>query len=114
MLRISGPSKGSTSWYILKGKDGFLDTEVRDGFSAQSHFGEFFPEHDLSGDSRHGDVAYLGDEGHGAACSRIGFKDVDGVLVDGVLDVHQADDAQFDSDLAVVLVDSVDVFWARG
>ena len=47
---------------------------------------------------------------HGATGTGVRFKDVDRVLADRVLDVHQADDAQLDSDLAVVLIDRVDVF----
>ncbi len=51
--------------------------------------GERLAGHDFSGDAGDGEPDHFGDEGHGAGGARIDLEDVDVVVLDGELDVHQ-------------------------
>jgi hypothetical protein len=56
--------------------------------------GELLPSHDLRGDPGDGEADHLGDEGHRARGARVDLENVDVVVLDGELDVHQPDHVQ--------------------
>ncbi len=62
--------------------------------------GELLAGHDAGGDLGDGHADHLGDEGHGARGARIHFEDVDYIILDGELHIHQADDVQRQRQLA--------------
>ncbi len=104
-----GPSTGSTSGNMLKGNTASLTPKCGILPLLEVQLRELLAQHALRGDPGHRDVADLRDQRHGARGPRIGLQDVDRVLADGVLDVHQPDHLQLHGDLAGVLVDRVDV-----
>ncbi len=99
-----------------EGEDGFLDAEpggVRVGQrqrvgerqgavgadalrigGAGGEGGEGLSGHQTGGDGGDGTIGGLGDEGHGAGGAGVHFQDVDRAVLDGELDVHQADDVE--------------------
>ena len=66
---------------------------VGDGV-VQVEVSQFFAGHDAGADFGDGYTGGLGDERHGAGGAGVDFEDVDEVVLDGVLDVHQADDVE--------------------
>ena len=93
----------------IEGEDGFLDAEMMEGFTFQIEVRDLLSQHDLGGNPGHGNVADLGNQRNGARCARIGFQDIDHIVGDGILHIHQADDIQFVGDLARILVNGLDV-----
>ena len=71
--------------------------------------GEFLPQHDLSGNTCHGNVADFGYEGHGSGCPWVGFQYVDHIVCNGILDIHETHDIKFHSDLLRVVADGIDM-----
>ncbi len=53
-----------------------------------------FAHHNTGGDARERDADGLGDERHRARCAGIYLQQVDHVVLDGELDVHEADDIE--------------------
>ena len=107
--RISGPSSGSTSGNMLNGKTASLTPKCGNLRCLQVQLRQLLAQHALDGQPGHLDVADLRDQRHGPRRPRVGFEDVDDVLADGVLDVHQPDDVQLHRDSPGVLADRVDV-----
>ena len=59
-----------------------------------------------------GDVADLGNQRHGARSAGIGFQNINHIVGDGVLDIHQSDDAQFHGDSLGVFFNRIDMCFA--
>ena len=51
---------------------------------------ELLPGHDFRGELGERDADGLADEGHGAGGARVDLEDVNDLVLDGELDVHQA------------------------
>ncbi|OPY04451.1 MAG: hypothetical protein A4E66_02588 [Syntrophus sp. PtaB.Bin001] len=82
---------------------------MRDCPGGKIQLRKLLSEHDLGGDPGHGDVADLGDQGYCPRGPRIGFQYVDDIVGDGVLDVHKADNLEFDGDGLCVFIDRFQV-----
>ena len=76
------PIIGTTPDMIDMAELAILQIEIR----------ELLAGHQPCGDPGHRHADHLGDERHGARCPRIDFEHVDRAVLDGVLNVHQADD----------------------
>ena len=88
-------------------EDRLLDAEMRDGAAADPQIGQLLAQHDLRRDAGHGDVAHFRNQRDGPGSPGIGLEDVDHIAGDGVLDVHQTDDAEFHRDAPGIVVDRV-------
>ena len=93
---ISGPSRVSTPGNLTKGKTDSL-TEMCLGTMSlvNAEFLQGLAGHHPGGDLGQGPPGGLGNEGDGAAGPGVDLEQVDGVVLDRELDVHQADDLQF-------------------
>ena len=60
----------------------------------QAEGGKRLAGHDAGGDRRHRQADHLGDEGDGARGPGIDLEDMDLAILDGILDIHQADDIE--------------------
>jgi len=70
---------------------------------------EFLAQHNLRGQPRHRDIANLGNQRHGSRRAGIGLQNIDDVIGNGVLNVHQADDAELHGNFLCVFINGVDV-----
>ncbi len=68
---------------------------MRDLLQLQIHIRQLLAHHQLSGNACHRDTTHLADQRHRATRAWIGLKHIDGVIIDGVLHVHQADNVKF-------------------
>ena len=80
-------------------------------FVFEVHVFQFLSEHELCGDTGHLHACYLGDKGHGPACPRVCFEDIDLVVGNGVLDVHKPDDLQFLGQFLREFVDRINMLF---
>jgi hypothetical protein len=71
-----------------------LDCHVLKSGLGESEGNQWLAGHDTRCDLRHGHRRRLRDEGHGPAGPRIDLEHVDMLALDGILHVHQADDAE--------------------
>ena len=77
-------------------EDGFFYAEAGwHGFFGEAEVDELFADHDLGGELGEGNADGLGNEGHGAGGAWVDFDDVEFVVFDGELDVHEAADFEF-------------------
>ena len=98
----------------VEGEDGFLDAVVRDGLLRDAEFLQSLAKHYLRGDPRHRDGADLTDERNGAGGPGVRFQNVDDVVADRVLDVHQSDHVHFQRQFLSVALDRLDVLFRNG
>ncbi len=103
--RISGPSSESAPSKRSKGKHGLLDRDVlaeADAFvpARQGELGDALAEHDATGELGQGQADRLGDERDGARGARVGLDHIQAAIMDRVLRVHQAHDADAERDVA--------------
>ena len=95
VLRISGPRITSTPGNLLNGKTtSFTLTCFGSGSSVDAQLGERFARHHFRRDLRPGDAGGFADERHRSRRAGIDFDDVNLVVLDRVLHVHQPADAQ--------------------
>ena len=78
----------------MKGKTASFTATWASFLVNQLEAGEAFAGHDAGGDLGHGNADDLGHEGHGARGAGVYFEDVDQIILDGELDVHQAHDIE--------------------
>ena len=104
-----------------EGEDGFLERVVGgDDFLREVDFGigQLLPGHDHGGVLGERAADGLADEGDGARGARVDFEDVDDLVLDGELDVHQAADVEGLGHLEGGFADFVLALfwraWARG
>ena len=96
-------------------EDRFLDGDVIDfDFSLDAQFQELFADHHLGGHLGPGDPCRLADKGNGSRGPGIDFKDIDDVVLDRILNVHQADHVEFPGQGVGVLLQLLDQFIAQG
>jgi len=81
-----------------------------DGSALEVEVAQLLAQHDLGGQTGHGDVAHLGNQGYGAGGPGVGLQDVDHVISDGVLNIHQAHHVKLHRDAPGVFIDGVQVF----
>ena len=84
---------------------------MADVFSAQVQFPDCFAQHDPGGDPRHGYTAHFRDQGNGPRRPGVRLKDVDHVVRDRVLYVHQALDFQLNGDPSRVFFNRLNVLF---
>ena len=78
------------------GEDGFFYAEARGhGLFGKAEVDELFTNHDLGGEFGERDADGLGDERHGAGGPWVDFDDVEFVVFDRELDVHEAANFEF-------------------
>jgi len=75
----------------------------------EGHIRQAFFHHQLCGYAGHGDVADLGDQGHSAGGPGIGLQNIDLVLGQSVLHIHEAHHLQLPGDALGVLLDGLNV-----
>ena len=66
---------------------------------------EFPANHDFCSNLCNRESGCLGDERHGPACPRVCFKDIDRLVLDCKLEVHEPDNAESQSDFAGIFPD---------
>ena len=103
------PQERINFWEHVEREDRFLHAKVPNRFGLDVKVGEFLPEHKLSGNAGHGNVADLGNQGNGSRGTGVGFKDINGILRYGVLDVHQTDHSKLHCDLSGILANGLNV-----
>ena len=92
--RISGPKQNIDAGEAVEGENRFLYADMLELLVLQLEAGKLLAGHDARGDLGDRLADHLGDERHGARGARVDFEDVDEVVLDGELDIHQADDAE--------------------
>ena len=94
--RISGPKQGVHPGEAPEGEDRLFDREVgRLDFFGKAQLFQAPAQHHLGGQLGQRHAGGLADKGDGAGGPGIDLQDVDLVVLDGELDVDQADHAQF-------------------
>src|SRR5215472_1796389 len=98
-----------------EGEDRFLHRDVPQlALGGQSEVDEAPAQHDLGGELGQGDADGLGDEGDGARGARVDLEHVERLVLDGELDVEEADDAELPGKRARLFLDPVDLIVAQG
>ncbi len=92
-------------------EDRFLDPVIGRFDLREVFFLELFPEHDAGGDAGHGEAAYLGNQGDGPGGAGIGLENVNRVVADSVLDVHEADHVHGFGDPLGIVANGFNVFF---
>src|SRR5205085_213785 len=78
-----------------EGEDDFFHRDVRGVWDfGDVEFFQRFAGHDFGGDFGPGDAGRLRDEGDRAAGAGVDLNEIDFIVLDGVLDVHEAADAE--------------------
>jgi len=93
----------------VKGKNGLLHAEVTERFVFQIQILKLFAQHDLRGQTRHGHIADFGNQWHRARGAGIRLQNVNHIIGDGVLYVHQADYSEFHGNFFCIVIDSFNV-----
>ena len=73
-------------------------------------FRYFFAQHNFGGNSRHIDIAHLRHNGDRPGGSWICFQNIDGIICDGVLDIHEAYHIHGDSYFLGIFIDRLNMF----
>src|SRR5499426_933982 len=98
-----------------EGEDRFLHRDVPQlALGGKAEVGQAPAQHDLGGELGQGDADGLGDEGDGARGARVDLEHVERLVLDGKLDVEEADDAKLPGKRARLFLDPVDLIVAQG
>ncbi len=77
------------------------------GFDVQIR--QFLAQHELGGDAGHGNIAHLGDQGNRPGCPGVGLNDIDRVVGNGILYIHQPHHVQLNGDSSGIFLDGIQV-----
>lgn len=101
-----GAEEGIDAGEFEEGEDGLLDGDVvGDDFVCKAELCEGFSGHDFRSEFGEGHADGFADEGDGSGGTGVDFEDEDIAVFDGVLDVDEAFDVQFEGESAGLVFD---------